>query len=292
MYYRRKIILSLLRALGRSVSKIDLQKLLFLISRQQEIPSYEFVPYKYGCYSFQVDADKRTLTKYGYLRKNDQWQLDKRRNAAGAITTKDLQVIDNVLSNYGHLTGNELISEVYRQYPYFAIHSEIAESLLNKADLSKVDKAKPGNKARRLCTIGYEGRPFEAYLNKLILENVRVLIDVRKNPISMKFGFSKNQLISATKGLGIMYVHLPELGIDSSLRKSLNDVSDYEKLFDLYREKTLPTQSKALETILQLLEHGSVALTCFEESHEMCHRGCVSEAVSLLDEFNYEIAHL
>ncbi len=292
MYYRRKLILSLLKALGRSVSKIDLQKLLFLISRQQENPSYEFVPYKYGCYSFQVDADKRTLTKYGYLRKIEQWQLDKRRNEAGAVSTQDLQLIENVLSEYGHLTGNELISAVYRQYPYFAINSEIAENLLDKADLSKVTKAKPKTSTRRLLTIGYEGRPFELYLNKLILENVHVLIDVRKNPLSMKFGFSKNQLISATRGLGIKYVHLPELGIDSSLRKSLNNASDYAKLFDIYREKTLPAQSKALETILQLLEHGSVALTCFEESHEMCHRGCVSEAVSLLDEFNYEVAHL
>lgn len=56
----------------------------------------------------------------------------------------------------------------------------------------------------------------EQYLNKLIENDVKVLCDVRRNPISMKFGFSKHQLIKACNGVGIEYKHIPEVGIDLS----------------------------------------------------------------------------
>ena len=67
MFYRRKVLLGLLEALNRQVPKTDMQKYLFLVSREQENPSYYFVPYHFGCYSFQADADKRTLAKYGLM---------------------------------------------------------------------------------------------------------------------------------------------------------------------------------------------------------------------------------
>lgn len=34
-----------------------------------------------------------------------------------------------------------------------------------------------------------------------------------KNPISMKYGFSKSQLQNACEGVGISYNHFPDLGI-------------------------------------------------------------------------------
>ena len=64
MYYRRKILLSLLQVSGNKLDKISLQKLLFLFTQQQEVKSYHFVPYKFGCFSFQANADLHTMTKY------------------------------------------------------------------------------------------------------------------------------------------------------------------------------------------------------------------------------------
>ncbi len=68
MYYRRKIILSLLQVFDNKLDKIQLQKLLFLFSRYNiEKKTYDFVPYKYGCYSFQANQDLLTLKKYTWI---------------------------------------------------------------------------------------------------------------------------------------------------------------------------------------------------------------------------------
>ena len=56
MFYRRKIILALLQACDGSLPKISLQKLLFLFANRQVKPSYDFVSYYYGCYSFSANA--------------------------------------------------------------------------------------------------------------------------------------------------------------------------------------------------------------------------------------------
>ncbi|WP_200885350.1 DUF488 family protein [Jejuia pallidilutea] len=54
-----------------------------------------------------------------------------------------------------------------------------------------------------LFTIGYEGISLEHYLNKLIRNNIKLLCDVRKNALSMKYGFSKSQLKNACEGVCI-----------------------------------------------------------------------------------------
>ena len=47
---------------------------------------------------------------------------------------------------------------------------------------------------------------------------IGLLCDVRKNPLSRKFGFSKKKLKHITETVGIKYVHIPELGIESDKR--------------------------------------------------------------------------
>jgi len=54
MYYRRKIILSLLQEFGGKLKRTDFQKFLFLVSEHQKKRAFDFIPYKYGCYSFQA----------------------------------------------------------------------------------------------------------------------------------------------------------------------------------------------------------------------------------------------
>ena len=67
MFYRRKIILALIQLLGGELEKIRIQKLLFLYSQKKKNPEYEFIPYKFGCYSFSAKADLNTMVKNGSL---------------------------------------------------------------------------------------------------------------------------------------------------------------------------------------------------------------------------------
>lgn len=65
LFYRRKLLLSIIAQSGGAVDKMALQKLLFLICNKQEKPTYEFVPYKYGCFSFTANADLSAMVKQG-----------------------------------------------------------------------------------------------------------------------------------------------------------------------------------------------------------------------------------
>ena len=294
MYYRRKILLALLEVLNRKVAKTALQKYLFLVSTKQEQPAYEFVPYLYGCFSFQADADKKTLRKYGYLKDQEEWVLSRKQRFLHLIPRIDQEAICRVVGQAGDLSTEELIRHVYRSYPYYAINSEIRHKVLDESEQEQVDLARPVPRASaQLFTIGYEGQSLERYLNRLIEEQIGVLCDVRRNPVSMKFGFSKRQLQSALQKLGIAYVHMPELGIESNKRRELDSLDDYQVLFKDYKRTTLAKSSDSLQTIMNLIkEYHRVALTCFEADYEFCHRGCIADALTEREDFHHQIAHI
>lgn len=52
---------------GGQLTAKSLQKYLFLFTRNQDIPSFDFIPYKYGCFSYQANQDVLTMQKYGYI---------------------------------------------------------------------------------------------------------------------------------------------------------------------------------------------------------------------------------
>ena len=107
-----------------------------------------------------------------------------------------------------------------------------------------------------------------------------LLCDVRRNPISRKYGFSKSTLSRGCEGVGIRYEHLPELGIASEQRQSLDSQEDYDALFAEYERASLPKQTDALKTIQGWVRSGErVALTCYEHLPQQCHRHCVAEAL-------------
>ena len=293
MFYRRKVLLGLLEALNRQVPKTDMQKYLFLVSREQKHPSYHFVPYHFGCYSFQADADKRTLAKYGLVRQHNKWVRDSQERFLQVLTPEDLAAIRKVVQRFGQMRGRDLVRYVYRNYPYYAINSDIRADVLSAEELEKVEALRPEANQPRLFTIGYEGQSLEQFLNKLIRQSVAVLCDVRRNPVSMKFGFSKRRLQHACDGIGMSYVHMPELGISSHKRKHLVSTADYEALFQDYVSTTLSENAEALDSIVRLVhDSGRVALTCFEAEADRCHRGCVASALLARPDFQHRVAHL
>ena len=277
----------------RQVPKTDLQKYLFLVSREQEKPSYHFVPYRFGCYSFQADADKRTLAKYGLVRHHDKWVLDSQERFLHDLRPEDQSVIGKVVQRFGQIRGRDLVRYVYRNYPYHAINSDIRDEILNPTEQEKVEASRPKARPACLYTIGYEGQSLEQYLNKLIGHSVTILCDVRRNAVSMKYGFSKRQLQHACDGVGISYVHMPELGIDSRKRKQLHSRSDYDSLFRDYADTTLSESKESLDSIIRLVrDNGRVALTCFEADADHCHRGCVASALLGRSDFEHRVTHL
>jgi uncharacterized protein (DUF488 family) len=238
MYYRRKILFAILEVFGGTLTHTKLQKVLFLVTRKQNEKSFDFVPYKFGSFSFQANQDLNTLAKKGLIldqntdKNTSVWALVNDNNYFQSLRKEDQAAIKQTFSEVEGLSQRELVKYTYQKYPFFAINSQIAEELLSPEELGKVTAQRRTTQDLAFFTIGYEGISLEKYLNKLIINNVKLLCDVRRNPLSMKYGFSKNQLKNACESIGISYFHIPELGIDSEKRADLNTMSDYEKLFD------------------------------------------------------------
>jgi Protein of unknown function, DUF488 len=295
MYYRRKILLSLIQVFEGELEKIQLQKLLFLYTRfQKERKTYDFVPYKFGCFSFQANSDLSTLKKYGIVCETiKSWKKEDEVNYLGELTKEDKKIISDFRIIYANKTSDDLINITYKKYPYFAINSTIAKSYLNEAEIENLNNYRSFDDEVVLFTIGYEGISLESYLNKLIKNNIKVLCDVRKNALSMKYGFSKNQLKNACNGVGIEYIHIPEVGIDSDQRQELRSQKDYDILFEKYKENNLTKTVSSQVEILEILKQNKrIALTCFEADICQCHRKHLSESISNLKDFNYKLEHL
>lgn len=294
MFYRRKILLSLLQVFDNELDRISLQKLLMLFSKLQTRPDYHFVPYKYGCYSFQANADLSTMVKYRQVEEVDnKWLKTDKTDYLPEIKDTDRKALKSIRSLYAGKTKNELIRITYLQYPFFVLNSTISHDVLNETEYQAVEMVKPSFNSTVLFTIGYEGVSLEEYLNKLIVHGIKMLCDVRKNSLSMKYGFSKSQLKHACEGVGIKYVHIPDLGIEPDKRQELHTQSDYDVLFRQYRNETLMNTRPQQEYVLELLkENKRIALTCFEANICQCHRKHLAEAVTKLPGFNYELKHI
>lgn len=294
MFYRRKVILALFQLFDGQLEKIRLQKLLFLFSQQQEKAVYDFIPYKFGCYSYSANADLTTMVKKGMLSETESsFLLTQSFDYLSSLKDTDRKTLLNIKSSYGNMNSNMLMNHTYINFPFFAINSIKAIDILTKKELNKVNTFKPVCDKTILYTIGYEGVSLEAYLVQLIKNSVKVLVDVRNNPLSMKFGFSKSQLIKYCASLGISYVHIPEVGIKGDKRQALNTQNDYDQLFADYRtnnlSKTVPQQMQILELLKQ---HKRIALTCFEANICQCHRKHLAESIINLPGFEYELKHI
>jgi len=293
MYYRRKILMALVETFGGKLQRTDCQKLLLLFCHYTGQNYYDFFPYKYGGFSFLVYHDKERLEQMGFLTGGEDFQIKDGSSFINEINQEDKLAMRLLATKYGNLRGNSLIRQTYIEFPQYTCNSEIITQVLSP---SEIENTLPvWNKETEPClfTIGYEGLTIDAYLNKLIVNNIKVVIDVRRIPNSMKYGFSKSKLQSYINKAGMDYIHIPELGIPTNMRQNLDSAGAYDALFRHYENEILPKQTMALEIIITEIEkHKRVALTCLEANHRMCHRHKVVEYLAKNPEFSVDTKHL
>lgn len=295
LYYRRKLALALIETFGGVLSGTKFQKLLFLLNQGEDKKHYDFVPYKYGCFSFQSYDDKGALIAKGLLKRDEKnWVLNKNNaNYVATLTTEDQQLLINLKKKFQYESQKDILRHVYTSFPYYAIKSEIAKDILSAKELLSVEHSKPKNTKNVFYTIGYEGKAIEAYINQLLQNDVKLLCDVRKNPLSRKFGFSKNQLNDYLKKFNIEYVHMPELGIDSDKRKNLGETVTHKELFSEYKKTTLSAKKHELSFLIDSLKkYKRIAITCFEADARCCHRSCVAHEIQKIIPTGFSIENI
>ena len=275
---RQRLLMMFIEHEGR-IAKRDLQKLLFLYMQELGRRDYSFVPFKHGCYSFQSKRDLDLLEEQGWIRsENDKWctagELPVRHGSGNA----EREALRKWLSEHPW-RGETLVDYTYRNFPYFASRSEIAETLrergfLKESDMLSIRSARPDSRSadQTVFSVGYEGRSIDCYINTLIENDITLVCDVRKNPISRKYGFSKTKMKDLLGMMSIEYRHLPELGINSEKRRHLASEQDYSSLFLEYKRSLSEKLQPLAEIEKMLQEHKRIAITCFESEHSRCHR--------------------
>lgn len=135
-----------------------------------------------------------------------------------------------------------------------------------------------------LLGVGYEGLDIDAFISRLRLRGVQVVVDVRLNPLSRKRGFSKVALASALAVAGIEYQHLRALGNQKDNRAgfALDDEAGQLSRARYSEELKSDAARAALVELSSLAEDRKVAVMCFEADESTCHRAIVLAAVERL----------
>ncbi len=282
MFRRQKVLLYLilqLKGLEKKISKTYLDKLLFLLKKETNIDDfvkfYNFYPYNYGPFSNQYYFDLSALQSQAYL--DADLELKKSAKEINSyLTIEKTQLIDGIVGKYGGFTTERITDYVYENYPAYA-----QKSILKTQTRQTYA---PG-----IFTIGYEKKDIDSFLDLLIQNHIEKVIDVRANPFSMNFVFTKTKLMHYLEKVGIDYAHFPELGINGEHRKGLQTDSDFEELFDFYSKNILPNQLNKINTLIELGKTKRIALLCFEQNKAYCHRGVLG---NILESEGIAVTHL
>ena len=139
--------------------------------------------------------------------------------------------------------------------------------------------------ARRLSTIGYEGKTVDEFLAELAEGQVELVIDVRAVAASRRPGFSKTALAGAVREIGIDYLHLRALGTPKTGRDAARKgrIAEMRAIYEEQLET--PEAELAMEQAHAVAKVRHSALLCFEREASCCHRAIVAER--LIDRGGY-----
>lgn len=128
----------------------------------------------------------------------------------------------------------------------------------------------------KIYTLGHSTRSFDDFLNILFKFDVKIVIDVRRFPMSSKFPwFNRENLELKLKELGISYVHLPELG-------------GYRH--EGYGEFAKTDEFKSyISNMLNIIDDKCSVILCSERLWFRCHRRYIA---NYLAELGYEVIHI
>lgn len=275
MLTRQKVLLLMLKLARRPVRRVELMKWCFLLRHESRTAGgsafYDFVPYKFGPFSFAMYQELEKLQSMSYILsyEDQEWRLnpDLASDIAGVGHAVESD-IRSIIREFSRLSNEALLDYVYQRHPEFTINSERRRLAVRpKSDVA-------------VYTAGYEGLSIDAFLNSLISNGIERLIDVRSNPTARRYGFHKSTLMRLASRLDIDYRHFAELGIQSEVRRQYPADSDRVMMFDKYEDVILANQAKAVEAVASLVSERASVLVCMEAEPKCCHRSRLANPVS------------
>ena len=131
----------------------------------------------------------------------------------------------------------------------------------------------------KLATIGYETDTQGGMIARLKAADVELVLDVRAVASSRKAGFSKTLLGASLKDQGIDYLHLRPLGTPKPGREAARAgrIDEMHAIFNAHLEE--PEAVLALAQATELAKEKRIALLCYEDDPNCCHRQIVAERI-------------
>lgn len=293
MFVRQKVILGVLTCLDQPLQLTPFVKLMFLLRHETSLKHsrtfYDFVPYKFGPFSFALYREMNVLRRDGYIATGDDRitlvtaTRDLTSKAVAELPWDVREAIGVVVTKYSTMAPNEILRYVYSEYPWYAINSQLSELMPSTVPHS-------ASASVAIYTIGYEGKSVDEFFNAILRTGIDVICDVRSNPVSRSSGFSSGPLQLVAEKLSIAYEQFPELGISSSKRKGLTTRDSYDRLLNDYEQHTLPHRCNHIERLCTLAKSRPSVLVCLEADPQMCHRSRL--AVALSNASNLPVVHL
>lgn len=293
MLIRGRVILNLMAQIDRPLTRTEFVKLVFLLRHESSLGEmtsfYDFVPYKYGPFSFTLYWEMERLRQNGYINAEGERisicksNLNLVHNEIDQLTVSTKTAVSEIVRLYGNINPDSLVRDVYQRYPWFA-----QNSLLPQRSFVTVNR--PAKTPVAVYTTGYEGKSVDLFFNHLLKNGIDVLIDVRANPISRKYGFSGKRLDQFCERLGLEYRHIPSLGIPSNERIDLSDYASYQRLLRQYERSLHSQKQRELTEVGQFMRSKPSVLMCVERDVRCCHRGRLADAISKVNGLN--VVHL
>lgn len=288
MLKRQKTILALLLQMDKPLKPTVFVKLMFLLRQEMPLnelfPFYDFLPYRYGPFSFCLYRELSGLRMDGYILPDDK-RISLCEDATDSIKKriKELpaaacEAVSRIIGRYGNMSASRtlFLKDIYARYPWYATRSEL-RSLREEVMVCGEVAAAPA-----VYTTGYEGKSVDAFFDGLMRKGIKAVIDVRANPLSRCYGFSKKKFAEIAQNLGIGYRHVPSLGIPSEYRRDLSDFNSYQRLMERYERELLPCRKDEVIKIGISMKKTATVLMCLERDYRCCHRSRLAEAVSLV----------
>jgi len=250
---------------------------------------YDFVPYRYGPFSFTLYRELERLHKDGLVTKADEGLI---LNAQMMTTIRERiselpgvvqSAIGLVVRTHGSTAIHDLLKDVYTRYPWYATRSQRAD--LRPRNLPWRKPAEPA-----VYTAGYQSKSVDGFFNDLLRFGIQLIVDVRANPVSRKYGFARSSMSGIAAKLGMEYLHLPRLGIPSNKRAGLGSTASYERLLTWYESEMLSDRKTDVNELAQLMRKKPSVLVCMEQDARCCHRSRLATSVSQIS--SLPVSHL
>ena len=131
----------------------------------------------------------------------------------------------------------------------------------------------------KLATIGYETDTQNGLIRRLKAADVELVVDVRAVASSRKAGFSKTLLGNSLNAEGVDYLHLRALGTPKPGREAARAgrVDEMRRIFEAHLEE--PEAQLALAQATDLAKRKRIALLCYEDDPNCCHRKIVADRI-------------